>query len=132
MIDSFFKMKVDENGKLVPFSKADARKMTIFLNALPKDIVIDTFMGYYEGTEKTLQQLAKVHVCIKEIADYTHASFKSIKETIKENCGLYQIESTVPYKKVLKSFEFCTKDELNAAIEQCELVLDIIYDSGED
>jgi hypothetical protein len=129
MVDSFFRMKLDDNRKLVPFNKSDNTRMNLFLKALPVNRPINFYLVFEEGDEKTNQQLAKVHATIKEISDYTKQDFRDVKKTIKELCGLYRIVSTTPFEKQIKSFEECTKEELNTCIAKCDEILGLVYES---
>lgn len=127
MLDTFVRFKLDEKGNLTPFSKLDQTKLKLFLNSVPKDTPIETYMTITEGKGITLAQLAKVHAMIKEIADYTKMSFKDIKRYIKEETGLLHPVSTNPYQIEPKSFGDCTIEEGATAIAKCQEIIDELY-----
>lgn len=129
MLDSFLKMKFI-NGVLTPSEKIDLYKYNLLKNTIPQDKNIEVYIIYSEGEIGTLAQLAKVHAMIKEIAEFTKQDFFSVKNNIKESCGLFNITSTTPYTKTLKSFGDCTIDELSTAISKCDEILNIIYEKN--
>jgi hypothetical protein len=126
MLESFIKMKT-VNGMLTPYSKADQRKYDLFVKAIPKNEIIEVYLQHTEGKLGTLSQLAKLHASIKEISDFTKQDFFLVKRQIKELCGIYNIVSTEPYTKELKSFGDCSIEELGTAIAKCEEIIGIIY-----
>lgn len=126
MLDSFIKMKI-VNGVLTPSTKFDQRKYDLFINAIPPKEDLEVYIAYTEGELGTLAQLAKIHAMIREISDFTKQDFFLVKDSIKEACGLYNISSTTPYTKTLKSFGDCSIEELGTAIAKCDEILGIIY-----
>lgn len=129
MLDSFIKMKI-VNGVLTPATKFDQRKYDLFINAIPPKEDLEVYITYTEGKLGTLSQLAKVHAMIHEISDFTKQDFFMVKDTIKEACGLYNVTSTTPYTKTLKSFGDCSIEELGTAIAKCDEILGIVYASN--
>ena len=129
MIDSFLKMKI-VNGVLTPATKFDQRKYDLFVNAIPSKENLEVYITYTEGKLGTLSQLAKVHAMIHEISDFTKQDFFMVKDSVKEACGLYNVTSTTPYIKTLKSFGECSIEELGTAIAKCDEILGIVYASN--
>lgn len=118
------------DGKLTPATKYDQRKYDLFTKAIPHKGTLDVYITFTEGELGTLAQLAKVHAMMHEISDFTKQDFFMVKNSVKEACGLYNITSTTPYTKTLKSFGDCSIDELGTAIAKCDEILGIIYASN--
>lgn len=129
MIDSFVRMKM-VNGKLEPYTKLDQRKYELFTKAIPKNEIVEVYLQHTEGKLGTLGQLAKVHAMIGEISEFTKQDFFLVKRQIKELCGIYNVVSTEPYTKELKSFGDCSTEELGSAIAKCDEIIGIIYSSN--
>jgi hypothetical protein len=102
---------VKKEGKLVFKSEMD--------KALYKSFLIDIEEGQqvevlYETLKDdgTNMQLAKIHVCIKELARDVGYDFAEMKLIVKKNSGLYR-----EFDGTYKSFADCSKEELSSAIE---------------
>jgi hypothetical protein len=66
----------------------------------------------------TVPQLAKVHVCIRELAKEIGYSFEDMKLEVKRRAGLcVKKELGGELFMVCKSFGDCSKEELGLAVE---------------
>jgi len=104
-----------KKGKLVPKTHADKIKYQMYLRTLVEGTEV---LGLFEakGPEKTNAQLAKIHVCIKQIADFKGCAPLEFKNELKEMSGITSMDENG--NKKLKSFRDCTKEELSIVIEQ--------------
>jgi hypothetical protein len=104
-----------KKGKLVPKTQADKLKYQMYLRTLIEGTEV---LGLFEakGPEKTNAQLAKIHVCIKQIADFKGCAPLEFKNELKEMAGITSMDEEG--NKILKSFKDCSKEELSAVIEQ--------------
>jgi hypothetical protein len=101
-------------GKLVS-AKTEQMKLQAFLDSLPKGAKIECYYSVVlDPREKSLGQLAKVHVLIKQLANDTGNSVNVIKDEIKQRAGLIDVTTGE-----VKSFRDCSKTELNTAIQEC-------------
>lgn len=105
-----------ENGKLIPVPASRA-KYDAFLNTLVEGQTVNIFM---EGNKDdgTLDQLAKIHVCLAELARETGHTVEELKVEVKKAAGLCFVtkhnEEHVLYCKTLAD---CSKEELSSVIE---------------
>jgi hypothetical protein len=107
------KMKKKEN-KLVIAPGVSMEQYRLFLMSLKED---DTVEALFElrTEDNTKGQLAKIHVCIKELADEQGHSIKEMKNIVKKECGMaWEGEDG---KECYQSFAGCSKDELSSVIE---------------
>ena len=90
-----------------------------FIKSLEEGTLIDLFMEI-NSADGTLAQLAKVHKCIRVLAQHAGYSFDDMKLAIKDKSGLV-VKRTVLDKEYLdwKSFGDCSRDDLNLAIQAC-------------
>ena len=95
-----------------------------FVKNLVEGQTVGIFMEANEDTG-TLDQLAKVHVCIRELAKKTGQNYESLKLELKKNAGLCFV-TQYDGEQVLycKSLGDASKDELG-------LVIEAIKDAGE-
>ncbi len=114
-----FKVK---NGKLVPLDKLMGFRLKQFLESIEANDVISAIFESDEPN-KTNAQLAKVHVMIKEISDYTGERIEKTKLDIKEQCGMTYYKNE---KKMYKSFADCSKEDLSKVIEQIYIIGDFL------
>ncbi len=105
-----------ENGKLVPVATHRA-KYEAFLNALVQDQTVNIFMDSNKD-DGTLDQLAKIHACLAELARSTGHTVTELKFEMKKTAGLcfvtYHNNEKVLY---CKSLADCSKEELSSVIE---------------
>lgn len=103
------KAKIDKLGKL-SFSKEQKSFMNVFLSDnVEKDIDITIELA---TSEKSLAQLAKIHVCLKTLSDKTGYDVSSLKDMLKSRAELFNPEGD------FKSLRDCSKVELNNIINE--------------
>jgi hypothetical protein len=105
-----------ENGKLIPVAMSKL-KYENFLNALVLDQTVNIFMEANKD-DGTLDQLAKIHACLAELARSTGHTVSELKFEIKKAAGLCFLTNH-NNEKVLycKSLADCSKEELSTVIE---------------
>lgn len=105
------------NNKLEHRDKSSTNKYTDFLKNLEENQMVEVFM---EGTNDngTVPQLAKIHVCIRELAKDIGYSFEDMKLEVKRQAGLC-VKKNLGGETfmICKSFADCSKDELALAVE---------------
>lgn len=107
----------EQSGKFVPATEADRVKYTKFRTTLETNQLVDVFMES-NVDNGTVPQLAKIHVCIRELAKDLGYTFEDMKLEIKRHAGLcVRKELGGDVFLVCKSFAVCSKDELGLAIE---------------
>lgn len=119
-MDGFFSSSLKKVGdKLVHVKTGHEIQYKEFVKALEEGTLVDIFMEINEG-DGTLSQLAKVHKCIRILANYTGITFEDLKIAIKDKSGLV-IKREVMGKEYMcwKSFGNCSRDDLNLAIQAC-------------
>lgn len=83
-----------------------------FLDKIPEGDIVDAFLQV-SGKDGSLDQLAKVHACIRALAEHTGYTFEEMKMLVKEQSGLV-------LKDTIRSFADCSTLELNLAIKACQ------------
>lgn len=116
--------------RLYPCSKEDERTYREFIDKIPNNKIADVYITCYDEEIGTLPQLAKIHAMIREIAEFTKQGFNETKNHIKEVCGIFNIVSSKPYKKKLKSFGDCSIQELDMVINKLIEIQNIIYNEN--
>lgn len=108
-----------KDGRLTYTKPGEQAKYDEFLKTIPEGTVVDVFMEINEGTG-SLAQLAKVHKCIRTLANDIGYTFDEMKLVIKDRAGLF-IHRVVDKKDYYdwKSFGTCSKEDLNLAIQAC-------------
>lgn len=102
-----------KDGKLIIPTKLGKEQYKLFLKSLPEGSSVECMMEL-KTKDHTKAQLAKIHVCIKEIADIQGDDMLSVKEEVKRRCGLtYKEDGKTRYK----SFSSCSKEDLSNVIE---------------
>jgi len=106
---------VKKGNKLVMSTKLDTEKYKIFIASLEEGTEIE---GLFEVKEKdnTKMQLAKIHVCIKEMANEQGDDIPSMKREVKRRCGMSYTDDNG--KEQFESFADCSKEELSNVIEE--------------
>jgi hypothetical protein len=103
-----------ENGKLIPANDLMKEQIKLFVQHLPDNATVECMMEL-RTKNNTKAQLAKIHVCIKEIADTQGDTPQAVKEEIKRQCGMaYKNENG---DNEFISFADCSKEELSNVIE---------------
>lgn len=95
---------IKKNGKLIACSPNDILYKN-FIDSLQENQKVDVFMDS-NVDNGTLAQIAKIHVCIRELAIELGYSFEEMKLEIKRRNGMEY-----------KSFANCSKEELALVIE---------------
>lgn len=103
-----------ENGKLVPANDLMKEQLKLFVNSLPDDATVECMMEL-KTKDNTKAQLAKIHVCIKEIADEQGDTVQAVKQEVKRQCGMAYKDENGNMK--YDSFADCSKHELSNVIE---------------
>lgn len=104
-----------ENGKLKLLLNKDKIDYKNFLENIKEGETVEGFFSI-KGEDKSLAQLAKVHVIIRTLANELGYTFSEMKKLIKDNAGLYV---TINKEKEYKSFSECSKSEIASAIQCC-------------
>lgn len=103
-----------KDGKLIIPTKLGLEQYKLFLANLPEGSAVECVMEM-KSKDYTKAQLAKVHVCIKEIADIQGDTVTAVKEEVKRQCGLtYKDDKGVTR---YKSFTSCSKEDMSNVIE---------------
>lgn len=101
------------DGSLQPAETCKA-KYKLFLQDLEPGQTVGIFFEANED-DGTLDQLAKIHACIRELSMHSGEDFVEMKKTIKRNSGLCVRDAFGEEK--FKSFADCSKKELGFVIE---------------
>lgn len=123
------KYKVNSSNELdEPLDMIENAKAESFFKGLKEGQVVEVYYSILDTNNKTLTQLAKAHVLIKQLSSHTGSSFDEMKKEIKRRCGLYEVvEIGEKEDKIkFKSFKDCSKEELGKAIEECITVSNIL------
>ena len=113
-----------EDGEIT-LSRADEIRLAQFIKNLPEGTKVECYYSVIlDPSEKTLRQLAKVHVMIKQLAVDTGFSISEMKKYIKNKAGIIKFNNKK--EKTLKSFAECSKTELSSAIQECISVGDFV------
>lgn len=89
----------------------------MFINDLEEGQKVEIFMEA-NVDDGTIPQLAKVHVCIRELAKEIGYSFEDMKLEVKRRAGLcVKKDLGGEVFMICKSFGDCSKDELALAVE---------------
>lgn len=104
------------DGYLSPLNSV-LPKYAEFIKGLETDQKVEVFLEA-NVDNGTVPQLAKIHVCIRELAKELGYSFEDMKLEVKRQAGLcVKKELGGEIFMVCKSFGDCSKDELALAIE---------------
>lgn len=129
---SIFHGRLSKKGGKLKYSNSGYQKLyDTFTAAIKEGQTVEIYM---EASDRdgTLPQLAKVHVCIREIAKETGYTVAEVKLIIKEKSGLV-VKRKIEGKEYLdwKSFGDCSKEDLGLAIQTCiELGQDLNLNLG--
>lgn len=106
-----------DNGKLVYVNSSNAKQYEEFVKAMEEDQYVDVFFDA-NVDDGTLDQLAKIHKCIREAAIDTGSTFEEMKFNVKRAAGLcIKKEIDNELYMVCKSFGKCSKAELSLTIQ---------------
>jgi hypothetical protein len=106
---------VKREGKLVYPDDKSKLNFQIFIDKLADGQQVEVFMGL-TSDDASLAQIAKVHACIRTLAQESGYTFDEMKTIIKQQAGLCYDADGAEY---CKSFADCSKTELVLAIEAC-------------
>jgi hypothetical protein len=106
---------VKTNGKLVHKNKGELALYEAFVKSINENQDVEVFFESLDGSG-TKPQLAKIHVCIRELASEIGYTFEEMKKEIKHRSGLV-IGDLTTSEGYVKSFADCSVDELGAVIE---------------
>jgi hypothetical protein len=117
---------VKENGRFVPSSPKDAKKIDMFVNKFQEGDLVEMYMEYMSD-DGTLAQLAKVHAMIRQLALHIGENFEDMKLIIKKRAGLC-IEKEIEGERFMycKSLGKCSKQELSLCVEAIKKIGDDI------
>jgi hypothetical protein len=101
---------IKKNGKLVYINERTKITYQLFLDKLAEGQEIEVFMGL-SSSNGSLAQLAKIHACIRELANEAGYTFDEMKVIVKKHAGLCMDDENC------KSFKDCSKEELAMAIQ---------------
>jgi len=105
-----------EGDKLIIPNKLDEERYKLFINSLDQDNEVEVLFEL-KKEDNTKSQLAKIHVCIKIMADEQGSSVRDMKQQVKNECGMSYMDEK--QNKVYESFAKCSKKELSNVIETC-------------
>lgn len=115
---------IKTKDKLVICGADSAYKM--FIAELEEGQKVEIFMEANED-DGTIPQLAKVHVCIRELAKELGYTFEDMKIEVKMKAGLcVKKEIGGEIFMICKSFGDCSKDELGLAVEAIKQIGEIV------
>lgn len=103
-----------ENGKLVITNDLMKEQYKLFVNMLSEGASVECMMEL-KTRDNTKAQLAKIHVCIKEIANEQGDTVNAVKEEVKRQCGMAYKNEDGDTQYI--SFADCSKEELSNVIE---------------
>ena len=106
---------VKRGGKLIYPDDKSKLNFQIFVDKLADGQQVEVFMGL-ASDNGSLAQIAKVHACIRTLAQESGYTFDEMKRIIKTHSGLCYDAGDA---EVCKSFADCSKSELALAIESC-------------
>jgi hypothetical protein len=108
---------IKKDGKLIACSPTESHYKN-FIDTLQEGQKVDVFMESNVDTG-TLAQIAKIHVCIRQLAKDLGYTFEEMKDEIKRKNGM-------KINDEYKSFADCSKDELGLVIESIIQVGDLV------
>jgi hypothetical protein len=106
---------VKRGGKLIYPDDKSKLNFQIFVDKLADGQQVEVFMGL-TSDNGSLAQIAKVHACIRTLAQESGYTFDEMKRIIKTHSGLCYDSGDA---EICKSFADCSKMELALAIESC-------------
>lgn len=108
------KMYKDQTGKMVTSTVADKKLYQRFIEDMQPGQELEVHFSYVLDNG-TYAQLSKLHVSIREIANYTGHSFDDVKALVKARAGF---SFTTANSDITKSFSDMSKEELSSCIEE--------------
>lgn len=116
--DAIFKTVLRKFGdKMIYANPADETLYKTFVNSLEEGSSAEVFFDASKD-DGTLAQIAKIKVCIRELAKETGNTFEEMQLEIKKASGLCIEKDIDGVKHVfIKSFADCSKSDLSLAIQ---------------
>ncbi|MHA2040123.1 MAG: hypothetical protein ACW98X_27280 [Promethearchaeota archaeon] len=106
-----------KDGALVYKTDKEKLAFKLFVDSLKEGDSVDLFVNLL-SKDGSLAQIAKVHTCIRRLAEESGYTFTEMKLLVKDNSGLKLGDE-------YKSFKECDKSELSAAIQTCVEIGDL-------
>jgi hypothetical protein len=100
-----------KEGKLVYNKEKEQLGFKLFVDSLQEGDQVEIFVNRM-SKDGSLAQIAKVHTCIRKLAEESGYTFSEMKNLVKDNSGLKLAGE-------YKSFADCDKEELSSAIQTC-------------
>lgn len=100
---------IKRDGRLVPCDDGQEFMYNAFVSTMEEGQQASVFLDAYSETGTNAQK-AKIHACIRKLAQETGESFEMMKLVIKKKAGLINGED-------VKSFGDCSIEELAQVIE---------------
>ena len=108
-------IQVEKHAGKLTTDSTEKMKLQAFLDSIPDGAKIECYYSVIlDPREKSLGQLAKVHVLIKQLAQDTGHTVGEIKDVIKDRSGIVDVATGE-----VKSFRDCSKTELSTATQEC-------------
>ena len=116
--DAIFKTVLRKVGDKLNYAKStDEALFKSFVNSLDENSSIEVFFDASKD-DGTLAQIAKIKVCIRDLAKEIGDTFEDVELEIKKASGLCIIKEINGEKYIFcKSFGDCSKSDLNLAIQ---------------
>ena len=106
---------VFEGTNLIP--RVGSAKYDAFLKTLEQGQSVEVFLES-NPDDGTLTQIAKIKVCIRELAKEVGETFEEMQVQVKRSSGLCVAKKIGDERYLIcKSFGDCSKEELSMAIE---------------
>lgn len=115
---NFIYLKFRKKNGLIRPVRSSIIEFEDFIKSLPEDVEFEACFDF-NSVGPTKPQLAKINVCIKELALVLGYTVAEIKSLVKKNSGL-------SVDGVPKSFGKCSRDELNLAIQEIIRIGDFV------
>ena len=101
--------KIKRNGKLIYINEGQRSMYEAFIDGLEEGQEVSAFLEANKD-DGTNNQLAKIHVYIRKLANECGYTFEEMKHEFKRQSGLI-------YGDHIKSFSTCSKEELGLVLE---------------
>jgi len=114
--DNILSVKLVKNkGKLIHQNKGELALYNEFVKSMEEGQLVEVFFESFKDNGTNLQ-LAKIHACIRKLAQEIGYTFEEMKLEIKKRSGLAigDLNSSEGY---VKSFAVCSIEELGLVIE---------------
>jgi len=114
--DNILSVKLVKNkGKLIHQNKGELALYNEFVKSMEEGQLVEVFFESFKDNGTNLQ-LAKIHACIRKLAQEIGYTFEEMKLEIKKRSGL-AIGDLRTSEGYVKSFAVCSIEELGLVIE---------------